>query len=123
MKHILIIEDERPINDLMELNLRLAGYRVTQVFDRRSALDALSAGTFDLMLLKVLMFLNLKHSAQGLTSGVFSAVMDGQPICIRVDGCCVSVGRDALPDAAVLELIRAGRLFPLPLFRYAVDCF
>jgi DNA-binding response OmpR family regulator len=49
MKHILIVEEERPISDLMELNLRLAGYRATQVFDGQAALDALNHGPFDLM--------------------------------------------------------------------------
>lgn len=55
MKHILIVEDERPISDLMEMNLRLAGYRTTQVFDGKSALDALNAGAFDLMLLDLML--------------------------------------------------------------------
>ncbi len=51
MKHILIVEDERPISDLMELNLRLAGYHATQVFDGQAALEALNNEPFDLMLL------------------------------------------------------------------------
>lgn len=55
MKHILIVEDERPISDLMEMNLRLAGYRTMQVFDGKAALEALNAGTFDLMLLDLML--------------------------------------------------------------------
>lgn len=55
MKHILIVEDERPISDLMEMNLRLAGYRTTQVFDGKAALDALNAGAFDLILLDLML--------------------------------------------------------------------
>lgn len=55
MKHILIVEDERPISDLMELNLRLAGYQATQVYDGRAALDALNAQPFDLLLLDLML--------------------------------------------------------------------
>lgn len=55
MKHILIVEDERPISDLMEMNLRLAGYRTAQVFDGKAALEALNAGVFDLMLLDLML--------------------------------------------------------------------
>jgi DNA-binding response OmpR family regulator len=55
MKHILIVEDERPISDLMELNLRLAGYRATQAFDGQAALDALNNEPFDLMLLDLML--------------------------------------------------------------------
>ena len=86
------------------------------------------------------MFLSLKHSAQGLCPGVFSAVMDGQPITIKIDAGGVSVSRDAPSDAVVLNKMEAQRLiltpfgrnmgisvpsgwFPLPLFWYTVDCF
>ena len=86
------------------------------------------------------MYLNLKHCTQGLSPGVFSAVMDGQPVTIRVDDGGVSVTRDALPSAVVLNKMETQRLiltpfgrhkgisapsdwFPLPLFWYAVDCF
>ncbi|MEA4899577.1 MAG: response regulator transcription factor [Christensenellaceae bacterium] len=55
MKHILIVEDERPINDLMEMSLRIAGYRVTQVFNGSEALDALNTHSFDLMLLDLML--------------------------------------------------------------------
>jgi hypothetical protein len=86
------------------------------------------------------MFLSLKHKSQGISAGVFSAVMDGQPVTIRVEDDSVSVTRDALPNAVVLNKMEAQRLiltpfgrhmgisvpgdwFPLPLFWYAVDCF
>jgi DNA-binding response OmpR family regulator len=55
MKHVLIVEDERPISDLMELNLRLAGYRATQAFDGQAALEALNNEPFDLMLLDLML--------------------------------------------------------------------
>ena len=33
MIKILIVEDERPINDLIKFNLELSGYQCDQVFD------------------------------------------------------------------------------------------
>jgi DNA-binding response OmpR family regulator len=57
MKHILIVEDEAAISDLIALNLNLAGYAFTQVFDGISAAAALDAdtATFDLAILDIML--------------------------------------------------------------------
>jgi DNA-binding response OmpR family regulator len=52
---ILIVEDERPISNLMMLSLKRAGYACTCVYDGAAAADALEAQTFDLILLDVML--------------------------------------------------------------------
>lgn len=85
-------------------------------------------------------YLTLKHQTEGLVPGVFSAVLDGQPVTARVDQNGVSVERTALPGASELSLSMAQQLlltphgrflpvsapanwFPLPLFWYIADNF
>lgn len=51
MHHILVVEDERDLNDLLAEQLRREGYRVSQVFDGEAALEAVSAGGVDLVVL------------------------------------------------------------------------
>ena len=55
MKHILIVEDEKPISDLMRLSLHKAGYRTTCAFDGIQAADLLEKAAFDLVLLDVML--------------------------------------------------------------------
>ena len=55
MANILIVEDEEPVNELIRRNLELVGHQCRSVFDGRAALDALAEGTFDLMLLDVML--------------------------------------------------------------------
>ncbi len=52
---ILIVEDERPISNLMMLSLKRAGYACNCVYDGAAAADALEAQTFDLILLDVML--------------------------------------------------------------------
>lgn len=85
-------------------------------------------------------FLNVKYQTYGLSEGVFSAVMDGQPVTVSVDKTGVHVERKAAEDAVILNHMDAQKLlvtpygsymdlpvprdwFPLPLFWYTVDCF
>ncbi|ULO07646.1 GNAT family N-acetyltransferase [Paenibacillus sp. 19GGS1-52] len=85
-------------------------------------------------------YLTLKYKTTGLVQGEFSAVMDGQPITVRVDVSGVTVERSAKPDAVVLNKQQAQALlltqhsrymavtvpvgwFPLPIFWYKVDKF
>ena len=85
-------------------------------------------------------YLTLKHQTEGLVPGVFSAVLDSQPVTARVDQNGVSVERTALPGAPELSLSMAQQLlltphgrflpvsvpvnwFPLPLFWYIADNF
>ena len=54
MTEILIVEDERSINDLIAMNLTRAGYHCTQALDGISAADLLEQHTFDLALLDIM---------------------------------------------------------------------
>ena len=55
MNHILIVEDEKPISDLMRLSLHKAGYRTTCAFDGIQAADLLEKTASDLVLLDVML--------------------------------------------------------------------
>ncbi|MBE6649340.1 MAG: response regulator transcription factor [Ruminococcaceae bacterium] len=55
MAKILIAEDEKPINDLIKLNLELVGHECAQVFDGSTALNKAYSGKYDLVLLDVML--------------------------------------------------------------------
>ncbi len=55
MLKIMIVEDEKPISDLIRLNLTKAGYSCTTLYDGKSAADILEDHTFDLILLDVML--------------------------------------------------------------------
>lgn len=55
MNHILIVEDEKPISELLCLSLTKAGYHCTCVFDGAQAADKIEAEMFDLILLDVML--------------------------------------------------------------------
>ena len=54
MINILIVEDEKPISDLIKLSLKGAGYNCQCVYDGESAADILEEKSFDLILLDVM---------------------------------------------------------------------
>ena len=55
MIHILIVEDEKPISNLIRLSLKKAGYDCTCAFDGAEAADILEQRRFDLILLDVML--------------------------------------------------------------------
>ena len=55
MLKILIVEDEKPISDLIVMNLTHAGYDCTALYDGESAADILEEETFDLILLDIML--------------------------------------------------------------------
>lgn len=55
MIHILIVEDEKPISDLLKLGLSKAGYQCTCVYDGQSMLEVIEKEQFDLILLDVML--------------------------------------------------------------------
>lgn len=55
MLKVLIVEDERPIADLVELNLTASGYTCTCAYDGIAAADLLEKNTYDLVLLDVML--------------------------------------------------------------------
>lgn len=54
MIRILIVEDEKPIAELIRLSLRKAGYFCTCVYDGHAAANLLTSDSFDLILLDVM---------------------------------------------------------------------
>ena len=55
MIKILVVEDERPISDLIRMNLEDAGYACTCVYEGMAAADVLEQHTFDLVLLDIML--------------------------------------------------------------------
>lgn len=55
MAKILIVEDEKSINDLIKMNLTLGGYECRQVYDGNAAVEAASETRFDLIILDVML--------------------------------------------------------------------
>ena len=55
MINILIVEDEKPISNLIRLSLTKEGYRCTCAFDGAAAADLLESNPFDLILLDVML--------------------------------------------------------------------
>ncbi|MDF2513408.1 MAG: response regulator [Herbinix sp.] len=55
MGHILIVDDEKSISDLIEMNLAMVGHTCEQAFDGKEALKKLREGHFDLCLLDIML--------------------------------------------------------------------
>ncbi len=55
MIKILIVDDEKPICDLIDINLSAAGYRCKSVQDGLSAIDLIESEKFDLILLDIML--------------------------------------------------------------------
>lgn len=55
MATILIVEDERPINDLIKMNLNLVGYQCVQVYNGEEAITHIQNETFDLVILDIML--------------------------------------------------------------------
>ena len=54
-KHILIVEDDVAISDLIQMNLEMVDYKTTQVFSGLEVVPALQSGSFDLILLDIML--------------------------------------------------------------------
>ena len=55
MIHILIVEDEKPINNLIRMSLKRAGYTCDAAYDGLEAMDYLEQHSYDLILLDVML--------------------------------------------------------------------
>jgi Response regulators consisting of a CheY-like receiver domain and a winged-helix DNA-binding domain len=55
MLRILIVEDEQPINNLIEMNLSEAGYECTCAYDGMEAANIIERERFDLILLDIML--------------------------------------------------------------------
>ena len=64
MIKILIVDDEKPICDLIDLNLSAAGYFCKSVQDGMKAIECIEREKFDLILLDIIL-----HYSQGRCEG------------------------------------------------------
>ena len=55
MINILVVEDEKPIANLIKMSLTKAGYSCTCIYDGRAAADILEENPFDLVLLDIML--------------------------------------------------------------------
>lgn len=55
MIHILIVEDEKPINNLIRMSLKRAGYTCDAAYDGLEAVEYLEQHSYDLILLDVML--------------------------------------------------------------------
>lgn len=55
IRHILVVDNERHIVRLLQVNLERAGYRVSVAFSGKEALEQVSAAPPDLIVMEVLM--------------------------------------------------------------------
>lgn len=55
LRHVLVVDDENHIRRLVEVNLVRGGYRVTQAFDGRDALEKMEAERPDMIVLDWMM--------------------------------------------------------------------
>ncbi len=55
MANILVVEDDRPISELLRRNLTLVGHTCVQAFSGEAALQAYENGAFDLVLLDLML--------------------------------------------------------------------
>ncbi len=55
MIHILIVEDEKPISNLIRLSLKKAGYDCSCAYDGAEAADLIEKQSFDLILLDIML--------------------------------------------------------------------
>ncbi len=53
--HILIVEDDESISNLIKITLEMAGYLTSQIFDGMDVLPALEQNKFDLILMDVML--------------------------------------------------------------------
>ena len=55
MAHILVVDDEEPINKLIKANLCLVGHQCDQAFDGKEALEKIKKENYDLIILDVML--------------------------------------------------------------------
>jgi len=55
LAHILIVEDEQSINDLIAMNLELVGHSSDQVYDGNEALESLKKNAYSLIVMDIML--------------------------------------------------------------------
>ena len=78
MIEILIVEDEKPISDLIRLNLMKAGYSCTCAFDGMEAADILEERNFDLIILDVMLMYGREAQSKTKTASPATIPKSGE---------------------------------------------
>ena len=55
MKKILVVDDEKPISDIIKFNMVKEGYEVVTAFDGREALEMFEAENPDILILDLML--------------------------------------------------------------------
>ncbi|SHI24510.1 response regulator transcription factor [Desulfosporosinus lacus] len=71
MAHILIVEDEKSINDLIAMNLELVGHTSEQAYEGNEALEFLKHNTYSLIIMDIMLpgqdgFTLMKHVPENI---------------------------------------------------------
>lgn len=106
MAHILIVEDEKPISELIKKNLELVGFTCEQVYDGITAMKKLEEGGYDLCILDIML-----PGASGYeviekannTAVIFLTAKDG--VLDRIKGLNLGADDYIVKPFAALELI------------------
>lgn len=108
MGHILIVEDEHAISDLIFMNLTMVGHSVIQAFDGIEALDALKKYSFDLSLLDIMLpgqdgFQLINHFKEANVPVIFLTAKDS--LTDRVKGLNIGAEDYIIKPFETLELL------------------
>ena len=106
MAHILIVEDDKSISQLIGKNLKLVGHTYVQIFDGIEAVNLISENTFDLVLLDVMLpgmdGFEVIEKIQG-TPVIFITAKDG--LEDRLDGLSLGADDYIVKPFEMLELL------------------
>lgn len=106
MAKILIVEDEKPINELIYRNLKLVGHDCTQIYDGKNAEREIREKQYDLVLLDVMLpglsGFDVIKSAQG-TAVIFLTAKDG--LADRIKGLNLGADDYIVKPFDVIELL------------------
>ncbi len=106
MAKILIVEDERPINELIYRNLRLVGHTCTQIYDGLAAEKEIQEQQYDLILLDVMLpglsGFDMIRSAGG-AAVIFLTAKDG--LADRIKGLNLGADDYIVKPFDVIELL------------------
>lgn len=108
MIHILIVEDEKPISNLIRISLKRAGYSCICAFDGLEALNQLEKQSFDLILLDIMLpqldgFSLMEYIRPMGIPVIFITAMNG--VMDRVKGLRMSAEDYIIKPFEVLELL------------------
>lgn len=106
MASILIVEDEKAINELVKRNLQLVGHHCTSVFDGRTAISELESKSYELMILDIMLpeldgFEVIRHANK--TPTIFLTAKDG--LTDRIKGFSLGADDYLVKPFEMLELL------------------